>query len=161
MSVQLIINGKVIEFPSSGASPNWAPAVVEFAQAVTDALALAIGNFDVAPQVLNIDAYNPGNNINISPLSFPTSAVRGAIIDYTVSRTTSDGQVTEIGKISIVYDSDATIGQKWSIQRDYVGDASISFAIDDTGQVSFSTTTLSGSGHTGKIAFFAKALTES
>jgi hypothetical protein len=37
MSVRITIGSQVIEFPSSGADPNWAPAVIDFAQAVETA----------------------------------------------------------------------------------------------------------------------------
>jgi hypothetical protein len=158
MSIQINIQGTLIEFPSSGASPDWSPAIIQFAQAVEAALANVAGAFDVAPQVLNIDAYNPGSNISINALSFPVSQVRAATISYAVFRQTSTNTVSESGEIRVNYNPDGLIGNKWQITRDYQDNANISFAISDTGQISFTTTTLAGTNHTGAITFAAKAL---
>ena len=159
MSVTITIQGTPLEFPTSGTSPDWAPAMVQFAQLVEAALSGVAGSFDVAPQALTIDAYNPGTNIDISSLTFPTSDVRAASIPYAVYRATDSTAVTEGGEIFIVYNAANPVSNKWSIaQRVSGGDASISFSITDIGQVQFSTTTLSGSNHVGTISFSARSV---
>ncbi len=158
MSIPLNINGSIVEFPSSAQSPNWAPAVIQFAELVALALSSVVGPFDVVPQIFTLDSYNPGTNISVNNLAFPTSSVRSAIITYNVHRTTSDGSVSESGEIEIVYDVDNPTNNKWEIAQERVGDASISFTITDAGQVQFSTSTLSGTDHSGQLAFSAKAL---
>lgn len=37
MSIPISIKGTIIDFPSSGENPNWAPAVIQFAEAVSNA----------------------------------------------------------------------------------------------------------------------------
>lgn len=158
MAVLIKIQNNVIEFPDSSASPNWAPALVEFAQAVEAALATVVGGFDVAPQLQNIDAHNPGVDVEITSLNFPVTSVRNVTIHYAVYRTTDSAQVAEGGKIEITYVEDNPAGNKWEYNQVRSGDAKISFKVTDLGQLEFTTETLPGINHTGFISFRAIAL---
>lgn len=157
----IVISGQIIEFPDSAQSPNWAPPVIEFAQAVEGVLEAVAGPFDVPPNTLVIDSYNPGTNIDLPALVFPATDVRSAFIRYAVFRTTSSTTVYETGNIIVVYNPAGSIGQKWEISRDAVGDGQITFNITDTGQVQFTTATLGGINHTGLITYTAQALLNS
>ena len=153
MSVTINIKGTPIEFPSTGESPNWAPAVIEFAQAVENAILSAVGPYDIPPQVFNLTS-DTNTNLDVTDLNFPTSAVRSAYIKYSVIRIGSS-TVTEAGNIMTVYD-----GSSWTLTRDYVGDANCEFNITTTGQVQITTSTLSGYT-SGKVSFSAQALEQS
>ncbi len=155
---QINIRGTLIEFPDSAESPNWAPAVIQFAEEVAAALDLIIGPFDVAPQVLNIDSYNPGVNINLPNLAFSTTQVRGAVVNYSVYRETDLNKVAESGMILIVYNPDGPVNNKWAIAQERVNDASIQISVTDNGQFQFTTTTIAGINHVGRITYYAKAL---
>jgi hypothetical protein len=155
---QIVVQNQIIQFPDSATSPNWAPPVIQFAQAVANALSLLVGSADVFPQNFTIDAFNGVTNQAIPNLLFSTAAVRGAIIRYTVFRSTSTTTVAEAGQILIVYNPANPTNNKWEIQREYTGNANTTFSITDTGQVQFSNTALGGISHTGKIAFAAQAL---
>lgn len=155
------IQGTIISFPDSAASPNWAEAVDQFAKAVEGALGSVVGAFDVAPQALIIDPYNPGTNIDITPLSFPVSSVRSAFIRYAVFRSTTATSVYESGELLVVYNPNGPINNKWEIAQRLVGDAQITFSITDAGQVRFSTIALAGSNHTGKLTFVAQSILQS
>lgn len=157
MAITLTIGSTVIDFPSSGASPDWSPAVIQFAEAVQNALSGVVGPFDVSPQTFIIDQYNPGTNVSIPNLAFPTSSVRGAEIVYTVYRNTSSVTLAEKGSIQIVYNPTNSVGHKWQITRQYTGDSKTLFTITDNGQVQMTNTTIAGTGHNGKIFFSAKA----
>jgi hypothetical protein len=163
----IVIQGTTINFPDSGESPNWADAVIAFAEAVEVALEGATGTYDVSPQSYTIDLFNNVSNQNIPGLTFPTSQVRAAnLIRYAVYRTSSLQVAYESGTMIAVYNSN---GGSWEMTRDYVGDGKIAFNITNTGQVQFSTATtsgttaapLTGTGHTGKIIFAAQALLQS
>jgi len=158
MSIPLNILGTIVEFPSSSASPDWSPAVIQFAQLVTLALSGVEGPFDVVPQIFTLDSYNPGTNVAITNLAFSTAVVRSAVITYNTYRNTSGGSVYEAGDITVVYNVNNPTNNKWEISQERTGNADISFSITDAGQVEFSTTTLAGTGHTGQLAFSAKAL---
>jgi hypothetical protein len=151
MSIQIIIQGTPIEFPSSGESPNWAPAVIEFAQATQQALLSAVGPYDIAPQVYNLLS-NENTDLDITGLSFPTAVVRAGYINYSVIRTGTTEILDEAGTIVVVYD-----GSAWTLTRDYVGDADCTFEITNTGQVQLTTPSLTGYT-SGSISFSAKTL---
>lgn len=157
---QIIINSQVIDFPDDGSSPDWAGAVIQFAEAVEGALSIAVNTNDVAPQVFDISAFNAASNVNIPSLSFPISTVRSVFIHYSVYRTTSLANASEAGDMIALYNPNNAIGFKWSLSQGNITGAGgqISFNVTDTGQFQFSTTALSGSGHSGQIAFDARAL---
>lgn len=157
----IIIAGTIISFPNSAAAPNWAPAVIQFAETVADALSSVVGSFDVVPQRFIIDNAPNGSDTAITNLSFSTTAVRGAFITYAVYRNTSLETVSETGNLLIVYNPTNGIGEKWELTRDYVGDSDVTFDIDDTGQVNINLTALSGTAHNGFISYAAKALQNS
>lgn len=158
MAITITIQGKDIEFPASGASPNWAPAIIQFAQAVEAALGSVTGVYDVAPQVQNIDAQNPGSNVDITALKFSSIDVVAVNILYGVVRSTDTNDIAEGGKISLVYNEGNSPGNKWEITRHYAGDGLITFSVTDTGQVRFTTTTLAGINHAGFITFRADSV---
>ncbi len=157
----ITIQGTVIQFPNTSASPNWAPAIIQFAQAVEGALSGIVGSFDVAPQAMNIDAYNPGTDIQINSLNFPTSDVRAAFIRYSVFRTTDTNTAYEAGELLICYSPSNPVNNKWDVAQRRLGDGLITFNVSDTGQFSFTTTTLAGSSHTGLITFSANSILQS
>ena len=156
MSIVINIQGQVIDFPTSGQDPSWAPAIVQFAQAVEDALRAAIGDFDVFPQTF-ILTNNANTNLEIPNLNFPIAEVRSAFIQYSVYRSTDSNSSYDAGDITVIYD---TLTATWHLQRESVGnsDTDISFDITGTGQVRIPTTSLSGTNYSGRIAFAARAL---
>ena len=87
MSVTITINGTPIEFPSTGESPNWAPALIEFSQAVEGAFERVGNDTDIAATVIDIPlTLATGTPTIIEGLSFPTTKVRAAAITYSVIR---------------------------------------------------------------------------
>lgn len=60
--------------------------------------------------------------------------------------------------MTVVYNINNSSGQKWECVREYVGDAQITFTIQDDGQFLFSTAGIGGVNHTGLISFTAQAL---
>lgn len=156
MSVQITIQGNVIDFPTSGSSPNWAPAVTEFAQSVETALLAAVGPYDIAPQTLDIPNSLP-NFTDLVGISFPSTVVRSFTITYTIYRSATLPSVglAESGTIVGVYDDLAT---NWILQREFIGDdASVEFDIENAlaGQLRYKSTI---SGYPGKITLSAKTL---
>lgn len=171
MSIQIIINQTPIDFPSSAQSPNWAPALIEFAQNVESALSGIVGPYDISPQVIDIENDGAEHAIQVAgggtSLSFPTSTVRAANIRYSVYRNnTALNSHAETGVLSIVYN---TQSDTWEMQREFVGNVTpvgtsgstssgITFRIDNNGQVYYTASTLSSPGYTGKLSFAAQTL---
>jgi hypothetical protein len=175
MSVQINISGTIIDFPSSAQSPNWAPALIEFAQTVAASLGGIVGPYDIAPQVVDILNDNAEHEIQTPgvSLSFPTSTVRSATIRYSVYRNNNDTQThAESGLLVVVYNTESG---DWEIQRDFTGNVTpegtygnlnpagtctsgILFRIDSNGQMYYKAGTLNLPGYTGKLSFAAQAL---
>ena len=164
MAVPIVIKGTIINLPSSGASPNWSPAVIEAFQALADAVNTFAGSFDVPPQTQSIDAFNPGANIDIDNLVFPPSEVRSATVYYTVYRKTTDSgppdgvEVVEAGTLEIAYNNSRPNGQKWEIGRMGIGDAMTDFYVTDLGQVTLTTQGISGIDHIGTVSYRALSI---
>lgn len=155
MSYSVNILGNVITLPSTSASPNWAPGQIKFNQSVADALNLSVGAFDITPQIYEFQL-NSNNDVVIPGLAFPTSEVRSVQISYYIYRTTNSATEKESGVMYSVFDSTASVGNKWIFTQEFVGSSTVSFDIKDTGQVVFSSVAMSGSSHSGKIGFYAK-----
>jgi hypothetical protein len=159
MSVQITIQGNVIDFPTSGSSPNWAPAVVDFAQAVETALESAIGEYDIAPQSLDI-LNNQASAQNLAGIAFPSTAVRSFALNYTIYRSTATPtSKAEVGTLTAVFND---LQNDWVVQRGFSGDDSgVTFTIDNTsnaGQLKYTSSNISGASYSGKITLSAKAL---
>lgn len=160
----IIINSIPIDFPDDGSSPDWAPAIIQFAQAVELVLSATANPYDVAPQSFTIDSYNSASNIDIPALSFPIGSVRAVFIRYSVYRSTNSTNAEEAGDMIAVYNTNNSSSHKWSLtlgnRTGKDGGASVTFNMTDAGQIQFSTTALSGSSHIGKITFDARALAQ-
>jgi hypothetical protein len=123
-TIPITIGDTIIQFPASGSSPNWSPAIIQFAELVSIQLQSISSPFDVAPtvQVLtsNINAGIPltGNGAN---LSFPHGSVRSFNFTYAVYQVSSGAGAASIaitGTVIGVYNTTTTA---WSIQNDYSG----------------------------------------
>lgn len=161
----ITINGTPVQFPNTGTSPVWSESVIQFAELVEAALSGLISTGDISKQsfILN-SSHISAANVTLTGLSFSAAVVRASFIRYSVYRTVT-GPITELaesGEINIVYNASNPPTQKWEIQQERVGDANISFSVDDNGQFSFTTTTFgSGVGHSGLISFTAQSLAQS
>lgn len=125
-------------------------------------MATVVGPYDIPPQIFTMTS-NVNTNVPLPGLSFPTSNVQGALIQYTVfeqTTTISPTTVSEFGTIQLDYNPNGSTGNKWSISREYTssGPSYVTFSITDTGQVQFSSTAIPGATFTGTIGFTAKAL---
>jgi hypothetical protein len=157
MSIPIVVSGTIVNFPASGDSPNWAPAIIQFAQLVAAALQFSFGPFDIPPQTYTMTA-NVNANVALPNLTFPPSQVQGAIINYSVFRSTNTVVATETGQIYINYNSSFPTSQKWEISTSHVGISNTTFSITDVGQVQFSTTSITGTGYTGFVTYQASAI---
>jgi len=154
----ITIQGTPVDFPDSGEDPNWAPAIIQFAQLVENALAAAIGPNDLAPQAFALDnSHLAATDVTITNFQFSSTDIRGAFCKYTVFRTRGATIMSQIGDMFIRFD-----GTAWVLDYTKQGDASITFSIDANGQVKFTTLSIGTAGiHTGYISFSAQTLPQS
>lgn len=149
----LNINGQIIDAPDTGESPDWSQAIIQFMLAVESALASAVSQYDVAPQVYSLDPYN-GSTVEIANLLFPPTQVRACTIFYSVWRKTDATEMVETGQLEI-----RNNGGIFVITKMGSGDAECSFSINNsTGQVSITLNTIPGSNHQGNITYRALSL---
>lgn len=160
MSYRVTIQGQNISLPSVSADPNWAAGQVAFNQAVASALQFAVGTYDIAPNTYSMVA-NSNTGVSIPGLSFPVSQIRSFFLFYNVYRTTSTNNEGETGIIIANYNANNSTGSKWEWNQQKVGSSTVTFAVSDTGQVSFTSSTLSGSNHSGEIGYYAKVIQQS
>lgn len=159
----ITINGTPIAYPNTGAVPVNSETQIQFAEAVAAALSGLVSTGDVSKQVYTLNAsQNTATDVVLSGLSFSDSVVRAAFIRYSVYReVTQPAYAYESGEMNVVYNANNPINQKWELQRTRASDASISFRIDDNGQLYFSTTSIGSGTHSGAISFVAQALAQS
>ena len=163
----ITVKGPVIDLPTSGSDPNWAPAIIESIEALADAVNSVAATYDVPPQAQNIDANNSSTNVDLNNLSFPSADVRAVTIYYTVYRKTDpsgppDGQeLTEAGTLELNYNASNPSTEKWETVRTFQGESQITFLTTDLGQVQFSTTALTGINHTGIVSYRAISILNS
>lgn len=161
MSIPITFNGTTVNFPSSGEAPLWSPAIIQAMQLISQALSVSAGAFDIPPQIYVMTS-NVNTDVAIPNLSFPTSNVSGAIIFYNCTRVTigvGATEVSETGTIYVNYDPSQPITEKWQVSPEYTNDsAQITFSMDDTGQMKFSTTLITGSSHQGRLYYRALAV---
>ena len=155
----ITIGSEVIEFPNSASGPNWAPALVQFAEAVETALSGLAGEYDVQPHVLTL-AQEANTNLDMPLLSFATSAVRSAFIQYSIYRVSSTSEEAEVGTLEVIYNS---VDGTWEIGREGTGtDNNVTFDITPAGQIRVTTTAIDGGTYTsGKISYRATAVLQS
>jgi len=162
MSKTILVGSTPITIPLTGDPAVWSEGIVAFMEAAAANINAFAGPYDVPPQVINIDAYNPTTSpTNIDQLTFPIAFVRSVTIYYSLYRSTSSANASEQGTLNLLYDPNFPVTNKWSVDRDFQSDGKISFIVTDTGQVQFETTTLAGTGHTGNLSIYAKALLQS
>lgn len=159
MAIQLSIAGTVYNFPVAGESPNWGAEATEAIVAIVDALNSLLGPGDILQTSETIEnditVANP-----INGLIFDSNVVRAATISYTIYRTSSTNPAghSEVSKAFIIYDDNASIGQKWKITIESNGDAGVALSISDSGQVSYLSTNIGTSSYSGTIVFTARTL---
>jgi hypothetical protein len=167
MSIKLLIKGTPVEIPESGASPNWSPGIISAIEALTEAINSVSGTYDVAPQVQDISLESPNLNHDVNNLIFPKEDVRAAIIYYSVYRKTEDDgpilgeEIAEAGTLQIVYNEANPVANKWEIQREFVGNAKISFSVTDLGQIQFNKLPIDGINNEEKLSYRAISILNS
>jgi len=151
MSTSVTINGSTYSIPSQGQNPPWGKDLSDVLVAITSVLSSLSG-----PSDINLTTFNIANNqsaaANVTGASFDTSQVRSFIMQYSVSRTTSTQETTEVGSLYGAYNSTAGT---WELMQYYAGLSGVVFSITSSGQLQYTSSNMSGSTPAGKIKFKA------
>ena len=99
---------------------------------------------------------NAGSAESVVGLLFSGAAVRSAKIQYQIYRKTDSYEYSEAGQFFVTY---KTVDTSWEIGGESsTGDADTTFAITDAGQVTYTSSNMSGASYTGKMRFKAETL---
>lgn len=166
-SIPIVFNGVTVPIPASGASPNWSAAIIQAFQLISQALDISAGPYDIPPQNYVMTS-NVNTNVPIPNLSFPVTAVQGAVVFYGVTRSSTGSggvQLSQSGLLILNYDPSQSSGNLWQVNNEFASalssGAQITFSCSDVGQLQFSTTAITGTDPIGSINFRALAVLNS
>ena len=85
----------------------------------------------------------------ITGLSFDGAIYRAVVLRYAIYRVTDTNEVAQTGQLRLTYKTNA---MSWSISDDFGGDdAGVTFSIDATGQILYTSTDLTGTGYSSSL----------
>jgi hypothetical protein len=154
----LIVNGVPYSFPEQGETPTWGKEVTDWATAITDTISGLASSYDLLNQVFLLQNTST-SLIDITNFALDSALVQGAIIDYSIRRTTDSQGAFEAGTMYLSYNSFDPINQKWTISRTYGGDSRCTFYMTDAGQMQIAINDiLAGSNFSGRLRYTVRAL---
>lgn len=151
MSVQVVIKGLTFQIPETG-ERDWGTEVTGWIDSISTAVSDLTVTGDI--KLLSVGLSNNAPSTTVENLRFDTSEVRHAIITYSIYRVTSLHEESSMNHMYLTYKSNAGT---WELVDNGVGSTGVNFTIDNTGQVKYTSTNLSGTGYSGKMSFRAQA----
>lgn len=99
-------------------------------------------------------ANNQSTAANVTGLSFSGATYRTVSIRYSIARATATVETNCQGELDMTYN---TLAGTWSISNDATNsNAGITFDVTNAGQVTYTSTNISGTGYVGTIRWSAK-----
>lgn len=159
MSRTLTINFKSesFQFPDNRDSAGWGTEVTDWAQATTDTLNGIVSAGDV------LTAYAPINNnqssaASVLGLAFDPLTVRGAILEFTIYRSTTGVGAQEKVEAGTAYITYKSIAGTFDLTVVGSSGSGVTLSIDSLGQMKYVSDNMTPStGYSGKITFRARA----
>lgn len=161
MARELVVNNVTFNYPEPGEDPGWGGEATDWAEEVTDVLNSLLGAGDILETTFNV-ANNVSVAANVIGLAFTATAVRAAVIEYSIYRTTdsSTSGNAETGMMNIVYDNNASSGNKWLLSRMQDGESGVVFDITDGGQFTYTSSNIAGANYSGVMHFKSRTLAQ-
>ena len=153
MSTSVTVGSSTYILPQQGDPAPWGTDLSDVISAITEALSSVVGPSDINTTSFDL-ANNQSSAANLTGLTFDTSTVRAAIVQYSIYRTSSTTEKSEVGTIYLAYKSTAAT---WELAQTYAGDSGITFSITSAGQVQYTSSNFSGISYSGKLKFKATA----
>lgn len=153
----VVLGGTTYLIPKAGTNPPWGTELNDYLKALAGAVGTVVTPGDI-PVTTAVALNNQVTPISVSGLSFDSTIVKAAFIDYEIFRSTSGVTKKEAGTLTLVYDSTAAPGMKWTLSRLANGDAGVVIDVTDAGQLTYTTDNMSGTGYAGQISFKAAVL---
>ncbi len=158
MSKRVTIGSHTYDLPLQGENPSWGEEISDIIEALIDSSNNTNGPYDIlTTSALIANDVSSATNINLFKLN--TATVRSFESQYYVFRKNDSTTISEAGIIIGI--NDDTLG--WSISISSNSDAGITFDIDSTGQITYTSTDMGGvyDSSNSKIQFKAIALSKS
>lgn len=114
------IGTDIINFPNNGTDALWSPAIIQFAEAVSDTLSGIVSPYDITPKVQTLN--NDANvDLPLTGATFDGGLVRKFLLSYAIYRTRTDStlSISEAGTVTGTFNTDTV---SWEIQDEYIGD---------------------------------------
>ena len=154
MAVTLIVNNVPIDYPEQGEQQPWGESATNWAVEVTKVLSSLRGPYDIAETTAIINSLQETEE-SIQGLFFNSNTVRMFTVTGNIVRTTDLEEKYEQYTLTGIYRG-PTLG--WILQQESIGDDSlVSFSINSSGQIQYTSSELSGNQATysGLITFRA------
>lgn len=153
MPKPVTIAGTSFVLPQQGDSPPWGDELSSILEALISVANNVVGTGDILTTSFAL-ANNISSVTNITGLSFDTSQVRSAIINYSIYRSTNSNELSECGIMIATYKSTANT---WEFSQYSVGDSNVTITLTTSGQFQYTSSNLSGTSYSGKMKFSARA----
>lgn len=155
MSVPLVIQGVTYQYPTQDGI-SWGIQATNVMIAVVDALNVAVQPGDIGSST-QVTILENTSNQPVTNLLFDNGVTQGATIDYYVYRTKGTNSAAEYGTFRIMYNGQTAV---WSLeQQHFLDDSKISFDINSSGQILYTTTPISGTGaYSGIMRYRARSI---
>lgn len=141
--------------PQNGEDPTWGEQLSDLVEAMADTLNGAVGTYDSLNKLFLFT--NNMSATDIPGASIDPVVVNGAIMTYSCRRVTSSVTATEVGQITITYNSSNPSSAKFDFAHQQAGSAGLTFTITDAGAVQIASSNLAGTSHVGRLRFSIKA----
>lgn len=156
MAKTLIVGTESFEFPVEGDLGNYGEEITDWAEAVSTALGTVQQRNDIPITTASIL-----NNITtataIPGFSFDTTEVISVQAEYIVRRNTTVPANNLVASGTLMGNFD---GSTWYITIRSIKDAGIELDINSSGQVTYTSSDISGSNYSGEILFKAKVFNQ-
>lgn len=156
MAKTLTVGTEEFDFPEEGDNAGYGENVTDWATAVSDALSTVQQRNDITNTTAAIL-----NNVSvataISGFSFDTSEVISINSEFIITRTTD---VPAVSLVESGYIEGNFNGSDWTIVVESVGNSGVTFDITAAGQVTYTSTNMTGTNYSGEIRFRAKVFND-
>lgn len=157
MATTFIIGGTSYSFPVQGENPPYGENVTDTIAALVAVVNTLSGTGDILTTSFTI-ANNVSSAANVTGLNFDPSVVRGAIVDYSIYRSSSNpNELSETGTMYLAYKSTAAT---WELAQTYGGSSGVTFTITNGGQVKYTSSEIGSGSYVGRMVFKARSFSQ-
>ena len=154
MSKEIILGTDTYILNQEGDSPTWGEQLSTLVEAIVDNVNNLTGPYDT---LNNLFLFNNSTTANLVGAEVDPAAVNGAILTYSARRVTSSVTATEVGQLTLTYNSSNATSAKFDVSQFKAGSAGIEFSILDSGTINLSSNSIAGTGHIGRLRYSIRA----